>query len=430
MFHRTPPRLVPSLGLAAPGWWGAALAGLAVVLGGCHYHASSAERLEGVVAGDAPVSVAALHTAMDTAASYLAEACDDDGRFRYRVHLDAAVELADQYNELRHAGTIYALTQYYERTPKPQVREAILRASHFLQRRFFATVADNRNLLAVWSESDPENATEPRQAKLGGAALALVALLNVERIAPGKTSDDDLRRLGRFLIFMQKPDGSFYSKFYATTGRDDIWQSNYYPGEAALALMMLHEYDSAPQWLHTATKALVHLAEAGMLQDPTFPDQWYLLALQRWMANQGRHAEPGVRDLLLNHARHLCRDMLQEQQAQLNHQQIAGCFTPEGRTCPTATRLEGLLAALQFLPPEDEELRRRVADAVESGMAFLINSQVREGPYVGGFPRFTPHWEPAEMKASERRLLGEIRIDYVQHALSAMIAYETVFHSD
>jgi hypothetical protein len=49
---------------------------------------------------------------------------------------------------------------------------------------------------------------------------------------------------------------------------------------------------------------------------------------------------------------------------------------------------------------------------------------------VGGFPRFTPHWEPAEMKASERRLLGEIRIDYVQHALSAMIAYETVFHSE
>ena len=60
---------------------------------------------------------------------------------------------------------------------------------------------------------------------------------------------------------MQKEDGSFYSKFYPHHGgKNDQWTSLYYPGEAALGLLMLYEKDPDPLWLQTAANAIAYLA--------------------------------------------------------------------------------------------------------------------------------------------------------------------------
>lgn len=264
---------------------------------------------------------------------------------------------------------------------------------------------------------------------MGGAALALVALLSVERVQPDSTPRDELKALGRFLVFMQKPDGSFYCKYYPTTGRSDLWQSMYYPGEAALGLLMLHQQDPAPQWLHTATKALQSLARRGAEEQPTLPDQWYLLSVESWLAQCGSDADPAIRSAIVDHARRICRDMVHDQQGQLSVPQIRGCFTPEGRSCPSATRLEGLLAAIVALPADDEPLQAEMRQAVQLGMAFLLRCQVDREPQLGAVTRIVPGYVAIGLSESEKKRIREVRIDYVQHALSAMIAYQRVFSS-
>ncbi|MFO7901854.1 MAG: hypothetical protein R6U98_04275 [Pirellulaceae bacterium] len=377
--------------------------------------------------GQTGVSRPVLRAAIDRSAQYLVEACQPDGQFTYRINLDPGVEPEPRYNVLRHAGTIYALAQYCQRGKSPRAKAAMLRATRFLKERCVGPIAGNPNFLGVWSEPDLVGGDHRRQAKLGGTGLGLVALLSVEQVDPGVTSIEELRKLGRFLIFMQKSDGSFHSKFYPDIGRSDRWQSVYYPGEAALGLLMLYERDPAERWLHTATKALENLARRGSQLSSRFPDQWYLLSLQQWFKLAGDQYEPTVQTRLLAHARRLCGDIVNDQKSQQGVVKIHGCFTPDGRTCPSATRLEGLLAALQYLPPEDEDLRRDVRHAIESGLPFLLRSQVAEGPRAGAMPRYTPGFTPPGLSDAAKTRLQEVRIDYVQHALSAMIAYEQAF---
>ncbi len=374
-------------------------------------------------------NLARLPSAIDSAARYLATNCDEQGRFTYRIQLDSDDEDGSQYNVLRHAGAVYALAQYCQGRPDPQVRTAMLRAATFLRRQCIAPVAGNPNLLAVWSEPAITGKDEPRQAKLGGAGLALVALLSVEQIEPDFTPLDELRGLGRFLVFMQKSDGSFYSKFFPESGRSDAWQSMYYPGEATLGLLMLHEHDPAPQWWHTSTKALQDLARRGAEQKPTLPDQWFLLSVERWWPQAAAQSDPASRERILEHLRRLCRDMISDQQGQLGVPPIRGCYTPEGRSCPSATRLEGLLAALAVLPPEDEQLRQEIRRSVQLGLQFLLRCQRDVEPHLGAVTRVVPGFVAVQLSAAEKKRAGEVRIDYVQHALSAMLAYERLFSS-
>ena len=372
------------------------------------------------------ITTARLQASIGRSARYLARLCDEQGQFDYRTHLDPDEYVEPRYNVLRHSGAIYALAQYCRRSPEPEVHDAMLRAATFLRKKCIAPVAGNPNLMAVWSEPELVGSPQPRQAKLGGAGLALVALLSVEEVEPGFTPIDELRALGRFLIFMQKPDGSFYSKYFPDAGRSDIWESTYYPGEAALGLLMLDQLVPAPQWSRSADKALAAIARRAAPEQPTFPDQWFLLATERAM-QRIETGEAGITgEAILKHARRICRDMLAEQRRQRDNPDIRGCFTSEGRSCPSATRLEGLLAALVFLPADDASLKAEIRESVRVGMQFLLRCQVVSGPHAGAVPRIIPGYKQAPGE-SDRNRAGEVRIDYIQHALSAMMQFEQEF---
>jgi len=94
---------------------------------------------------------------------------------------------------------------------------------------------------------------------------------------------------------------------------------------------------------------------------------------------------------------------------------LEGGFDPAGRRTPTATRLEGLLAALEFLPDDGSGLRQEIEAAVGSAAAFLLRAQIRAGAYAGGVPTSMPGVSAAIAR------LSDVRIDYVQHALCAWL---------
>jgi len=381
------------------------------------------------VLGAAPVRAGLardeLRGAIDRAAAYLVRACGEDGKFVYCVDLDPTVTPEPKYNMLRHAGAIYALGMAEQRRADAAIEAAMVRAAGFLQRRAIGPVPQQEGMRAVWSDPELTGTDGPLQAKLGGAGLGLVALLSVERARPGLISRDELRALGRFVVWMQKEDGGFYSKYLPEgSGRDDSWTSLYYPGEAALGLLMLDEHDPSPEWLEAAARAIAYLARMRRDRVRVEADHWALLATAKLLeAAEGRSAAVD-REAALRHAAQVCEAILEAKPRYTPSRRTAGCLTADGRTCPTATRLEGLLAALTFLPPEKAALRARIEEAVHEGIAFLVRAQVQDGPHSGAMPRAPEPSGPDDRRATE------VRIDYVQHALSAMIQYERTFYDD
>ena len=99
---------------------------------------------------------------------------------------------------------------------------------------------------------------------------------------------------------------------------------------------------------------------------------------------------------------------------------------------PCVTRLERLLAALYILPEEQEDLKNSIKLASKEGINFLLKSQVSGGKHNGGFPRSifgSPAYEVVSSNKRDSRST-EIRVDYVQHALSALLQYRKVSLKD
>ncbi|MEM9540072.1 MAG: hypothetical protein AAGA60_11305 [Cyanobacteria bacterium P01_E01_bin.42] len=368
-------------------------------------------------------SIDAVRQAVERSARYLVAQTREDGMFVYRINLNPRIQMRRKYNMLRHAGTIYAMSTYYQLQDDRAVRSAMERAGQYLRDESIAPISGRENLLAVWSNPDVTGSDSPRQAKLGGTGLGLVALLSLEEIQPGFTPLEDLQALGRFLVYMQKKDGSFYSKYIPSEGgRDDRWQSLFYPGEAALGLAMLYEKDASEVWLEAAAKAIAYLARSREDEIKVPADHWALLATER-LLGLDREALPVSRQLLVRHAIQICKTILDSQIDFLDRPEYEGGFSANGRVTPTATRLEGLQGALSFLPP-DRAIYRRIDSAVARGIAFLLRSQIDEGEFAGAFPRAIGPISSDLPNADQfNRRVTEVRIDYVQHALSAMIQY-------
>ncbi|NIT12931.1 MAG: hypothetical protein GTN99_01400, partial [Candidatus Dadabacteria bacterium] len=107
-----------------------------------------------------------------------------------------------------------------------------------------------------------------------------------------------------------------------------------------------------------------------------------------------------------------------------------GGFSRDGRITPSSIRLEGLLAARSLFSDEYKELFG-VDRSIKRGIQFLLKAQIKDGDYVGAFPRALRKIDGTSenvIKFNDR--VTEIRIDYAQHALSAMIGYLNLLNNN
>ena len=365
-----------------------------------------------------------VETAVAGATDYLVKASRSNGMFRYRVNMNPGVLLKPKYNILRHSGAIYAMAMQYALEPEPELRAAIERSAKYLRDKSLAPIEGQAEMFGIWSDPKVNGSNSPRQVKLGGNGLGLVALMSMEQIEPGFTPIEKLRGLGNSIVFMQNKNGDFHAKYVPSEGGlQDDWESLYYPGEAALGLVMLYEMDPSPKWLNSACLALEYLAQTRKGETEIPPDHWALLATARLLKLPRDKPLPVSEELLIGHAVQICESILANQVLDESKPHLYGGFVPDGRTTPTATRLEGLLAALTFIP-KDHKIYPRLEKAVDIGIAFLLQSQVESKRYKGAFPRAVAllDGQGKEIESFNSRAT-EIRIDYVQHALSAMIQY-------
>jgi hypothetical protein len=369
-----------------------------------------------------------VEAALSQSSQYLVDRVDKDGRFAYLVQMDPTVKVSgSEYNVLRHAGTIYALCSYYQQYPSPELLAAIKRAGRYLQENCLKPFpnpdagidtqsSDNSETAwAIWSHPEVSSSVDGMEVKLGGSGLGLVALMSIEEIEPGFTPPAKLMGIGRGIATMQSSDGGFYSKYlFETQDYDPDFVSLYYPGEACLGLVMLHQQHPDPLWIKTASAGLKFLVESRRGKTSVPADHWALIATEKLIAVAKPQAD--FKDDLIAHAEQICEAIMKSQVYDLETPEYVGGYNQQGRTTPTATRLEGLLASLFFIP-KSHSIYPRIENSVNDGMSFLLSSHVNKGEFAGAFPGKIPSSMDRSPEATE------VRIDYVQHAMSAMLQY-------
>jgi hypothetical protein len=364
-----------------------------------------------------------LDAAIGLSVNYLERVCKPGGIFFYEIDMESGRQ-SNTYNIVRHAGVVYALAMFNRSHPDFKAADTIARAATFLRTKYVGPDIRTRSLV-VWSRPLPASS----ETVLGASGLGLVALVEGQRVQSRAFRLEDLQNLARFILAMQKSDGSFFSKYGAERGpyddpRDP--QTLYYPGEAVLGLISLYELDHSPEWLVAAGRALSYLARSRAKMRVPPPDHWALIATARFLP-YFRLAPPSAsRTELIEHASRISERILHEQ-IESADPVLDGAFDTAGWTTPAAIRLEGLLAALEFLPHENTELRRRIESATQRGVVFLLHAQITSGPYAGGMPGVVRPTGFITTKANPAA--SEVRIDYVQHALSAWLRYQALIEN-
>ena len=342
-------------------------------------------------------------------ARWLAADVRENGAFyyTYRPARDAYEE--DDYNEIRHAGTTYALFQVYGAVGGEELLGAGERAAGYIDDHSQDVEGSGRAF--VYEDT----------SKLGGQALALVALLERRRVTKDTSYDELIDDLATFLLSMEieSEPGRYYQSYDAANDQRLLEPaSDYYPGEALLALTRLAQQFPEEPYLEAATRAadyLVYERDGDIPAADQIPreDQWLAMALS---------------DLYrLNQEQDYATVAYLQAGSMIGNQYTADDRYPmrigASRTrnpvnyTSTATKGEALDAVWGlaiFL--EDEERIEPLATAARRNVQFQMRVQYTE--------------ENAQLFPRPERMIGAwgqdaaepyVRMDFVQHNISALI---------
>ncbi|MEE8525584.1 MAG: beta-L-arabinofuranosidase domain-containing protein [Thermoanaerobaculia bacterium] len=360
------------------------------------------------------ISPESLLEAARRGGDYLLRHQNDDGTFGYSYE-PKSDEYNDDYNLLRHAGTCYALVELHQASADDRYLTAARRGMEWLWTKVREPKPEDAGagFAAVVSPGE--------EAKLGGAALALLALVQIQKAGGdgalvGSAWDGQLPRLARFLLFQQGDDGRFVSKYFYGEPDPEPFESIYYPGEAILALMRLHQVDRQPRWLAAARRGadwLIDVRDSGKSAGELPHDHWLLMALEELHDRTGD-------ERYLDHAERIAGAIVAAQRTRTTPDDWAGTFYEPPRSTPTATRGEALVAMYRLAARNGRETRPYL-EALLRMAAFQRRCQLtpesvlylpRPDRALGGFRRSLTDWE--------------VRIDYVQHNLSALLGLRSI----
>ncbi|MBN9419579.1 hypothetical protein ABS71_17985 [bacterium SCN 62-11] len=336
------------------------------------------------------------------AGDFLVRQLDPGGRFLY-IYQPTVDQPEDSYNLLRHAGCCYALAQLSRAAGQPRFAQASARGLGYLLQQCRPT-ANRLDLV------------EKGSVKLGGNALAVIAILEYQEVTGDRRWRGQALALGRSLLKAQSPNGAFpVHKVDFASGDGLDFTSGYYPGEAILALTYLSRQDPKGPWLAAARRAATYLIEVRdkKVPDDKLPhDHWLLIAL-----SELQKVTPSP--LYVRHMGRICKAICRAQLRGSQEPDWNGGFYTPPRLGPTSIRCEGLAAAREWLPQEQQT---QVARALTAGVLFQVQAQLQPESCV-----YFPKPERA-LGAVPRSLTNfELRIDYSQHFISAMLGARRLF---
>jgi hypothetical protein len=362
------------------------------------------------------VSPEQLVAAVKSGADYLSHAMIDSGHFAYMYHPVEDHE-DSAYGLLRHAGAVYALFEAYDELHDPLYLDKGQKGLDYLRTRFKVPSAANGVAAKEPMLYLSDNADEEQQ-KVGGNGLALLAYTKKAEATGSKADLDVMRQLGLFIVRQQYPDGHFRSnedveKESPTEGKGRKKEVIYFAGEAIFGLLHLYNVDPDPRWLEAARKGAdfcVKIRDAGQSAQTIEHDHWLSYALnelQRRVPDQA----------YVDHAL-LIADGIKRAQHSKEHApspDFVGSFYAEAPSTPASVRLEALVADMRLM----RFLGKSTDDLLPSATAIAAFTTGQQYNDENDF--FLKNPERARGGVRESVVDDDIRIDYVQHAMSGWL---------
>jgi hypothetical protein len=374
---------------------------------------SGVHRLQRTRTTPPALSAHGVEQAVAAAQHFIIDAQERDGTFRYSLNPTTGDEDKATLNLPRQAGTAFALCELGH---GPRLRRTVKRAL----RAFSPTEKEFGEVSALQDHG---------QYGLGKSALPLLAMLRCRDLA-GRENDRLIGQLGRLVLELQRDNGSFYPAFDAKTRRGaGDHEILYAAGQAVLGLVLLEQHleelkgGSAEPLPEASTLKRAIDAAMSFYGGPYWPkplrnffffeEGWHCLAARQALSSHRNDAyEQLCIDYVGSRTRFVARPSDTAEPNFVGGYGVSDLFPP--RNTATAGTGEALNAAIMIkqkrgLPVEEDKAVLR--DLV----TFLLRAQWSEsGCYacrrpqqvVGGF--------------SQQLAAPDIRIDYVQHAMSAI----------
>ncbi len=361
-------------------------------------------------------SEATLEQAIEDAVGYLIRLQRPDGSFVYLYDAVTDREVPAPYNLPRHAGTTYFLAQAANFLRDNTARQAALRAVGWLKTHHLKQCG-GAHVLCVGDD---------RTGNVGATALTLLAASELLRGKREDALESLVEKLSRFLRSMQRSDGDLMHLYNLQKQEPLNVQRLYYSGEAAYALAHACSVRGRGGDCRPLQKLLPKITTASW----SFLGSRYYYGEEHWTCQA-----VAIADAHLELAKPLsfCRRWA----AYNGKLQYTGDVTPwqaQGAygvgpilvplLAPTASRTEAhvlLYRAVLRRQQVDPELR----DQIKRSIGFLLRLQWRPGPtFAMRNPQRASGGFPASAESSVAR------IDYVQHAGSAMVAWARLLRDE
>ena len=378
-------------------------------------------RLVRVHERDVELTRTRLEHARELAERHIARAQTRDGRFRYTLDPFTGKQQTSRWNLPRQAGTTLVMCELgrdADRTAKVAARSLA-----FMAKRG----RESGDLLAFTVSS------KATRASLGSTALPAIAFFRC-REHVGPKHDRVLADITRFLLTMQRENGSFFPAYDLEGGHTiDGPEPMYAGGQAVFALSLAEKLVLAEPELADPEHG-VGLPDAARLHEAieraiayytgpywdTFlrdffwlEENWHCLAAR---ASLEHHRNPDYEQFCVDYMAYKSRVVLDE------HSRVAPEFVG-GYTMgniivpfntPAAGFAEGMAAAMAIKQARGEDITAERA-LMRKAVEFLVRQQWNEDTCFACAPHRTVIGGFSESMAAP-----EIRIDYTQHAWAAL----------
>jgi len=363
----------------------------------------------------AELSSQGLQTAVTGAEAYIHSAIGTDGRFEYKLNPFSGLVSYRGFALARQAGTTLVVCELSQHDARGRA----------VARKALAMMQSTERLHGDMSMLKYPRTKPAKRVPLGDTALAAIAFLSC-RDRVGKRFDGTIDRITKFLLSMQRENGSFHPAYDFENGEPIPGPDPLYAvGQAVFALVLLEEASAENPELFTDA-AVVHEAVeramdyisqdywSGFVRDFFFMEEnWNCLAAR---AALGHHRHDGYEKFCLDYVRYKARLILSEEDAV--DPDLVGGYGYGNVLLPHNTGSAGFgeagSAALAISKARGEDAAD-IEAPLRRALEFLLHHQWDE---VACFACEGPH--PVVGGFSEHMGSPTIRIDYVQHAWAGL----------